>query len=400
MEWWKLTLAEEMNAESFPSQRLAPLQRVMLRDSWMEGSAGHHVEQLEVVFLPGEWRRRVATAWEETVARTEALRIAFALPEGEACGVEAVKPGRTLHVEPAAPASWEDWLAADRCRPLLAPHEVPWRACYWPQEGRFLWTFHHALLDGRSIAAVLRAFLARVGGGETGALELSQWTGPGPAAIAVAERIFREDFPHEPLPAWRLPADDADDGPALRRLGEDFGKKLEFFAERLEITAATVLTWAWGQAAAGKPAADAVIVEQVRCGAPQPGTAGFLMNTLPVAIRRATRGTEATALREFREHLMALREIEGVCAEDFPSGSFPELDRAGTSVIMVEHGTLRQMAGGKMVKSLELHEAVGETLMATAHVLPDLRLQVEGPGRHHLLERWIEVLERLVRGDF
>ena len=31
--------------------------------------------------------------------------------------------------------------------------------------------------------------------------------------------------------------------------------------------------------------------------------------------------------------------------------------------------------------------------MATAHLLPDLRLEVEGPGRHGLIDGWVRVLE-------
>ena len=75
---------------STPSPCLAPLQRVMLRDSLAEGDAGHHVEQVEIVFAPGAWRDRVAASWAETVARTEALRIAFSFENGEPVGIESV----------------------------------------------------------------------------------------------------------------------------------------------------------------------------------------------------------------------------------------------------------------------------------------------------------------------
>ena len=368
----------------------------MLRDSWAERNAGHHVEQLEIVFLPGEWRERVAAAWAETVARTEALRIAFVLDAGEAVGAEFASSPPQLQLEQSAPVSWEAWLAADRCRPLLVPHEVPWRAVYWPRDGRFLWTFHHALLDGRSIAAVLRGFLVRVGGGQAEALGLSKWKEPCPAAIVRAGKLFQEEFSQGPTTAYQIPEDGAEDGYALEWMGADFRKKLESLAWKMELTAATVLIWAWGQALARAFATDAVVVEQVRCGAPQPGTAGFVMHTLPVMIRRAADAETEVALRGFRAWLLALREIEGVSEGDFPSGVFPDVEQAWSSVIMVEYGTLRHLAGGEMVVALELHECKGETLMATAHVLPDLRLQVEGPGRHDLLKRWIAVLERLV----
>ena len=56
---------------------LSPLQRVMLQDSWSAPSAGHHVEQVEIIFAPGAVRARVPTAWEEIVTKTEALQISF-----------------------------------------------------------------------------------------------------------------------------------------------------------------------------------------------------------------------------------------------------------------------------------------------------------------------------------
>ena len=43
--------------------------------------------------------------------------------------------------------------------------------------------------------------------------------------------------------------------------------------------------------------------------------------------------------------------------------------------------------------TLVLHEAKGTTLMATAYLLPDLRLEVEGPRRHQLLESWLVILD-------
>jgi hypothetical protein len=140
--------------------------------------------------------------------------------------------------------------------------------------------------------------------------------------------------------------------------------------------------------------ADAVIVEQLRAGAPQPGTAGFTMNTLPVTVRRAGADV-AGSLREFRARLLALRDIESVAPEDFAPGVFPDTNGLSSSVIMVERGTPRHLVGRDFVESLVLHEATGETLMATAHVLPDFRLEVEGRGRHDLLRGWVCVLERL-----
>ena len=129
---------------------------------------------------------------------------------------------------------------------------------------------------------------------------------------------------------------------------------------------------------------EMVWVEQVRAGAPQPGTSGFTMNTLPLRLG----GGESTA--SLRARLHAMRAIERVSAEDFPPGEFPE----GGSVIMIERATLAHLAAGDVVESLILHEAEGETSLATAFLLPELRLEVEGPDRHVMLQRWVEALGR------
>ena len=391
-----LPLRQEMRAADTPSPELAPLQRVMLRNSLSNPSAGHHVEQVEIHFTPGEWRARVAAAWEETVAKTEALKIAFLINVGESGGIELISPPAIVVQWGNLPEPWDSWLAEDRQRALLRPHQVPWRAIYWPQDGRFLWTVHHALLGGRSITAVLRAFITRLAGGEAEELALSKWHPPSAEVIARARKMFQEDFPVS-APVFSQ-SDNSSGDLAVRHLGEAFREKLEQTSADLEVTAATVLIWAWGQALAESSGVESVVVEQVRSGAPQPSTAGFVMHLLPVLIFRAVEGDRIIRhVQEFRARLLALRVIEGVSQEDFLPGVFPDVNQSGSSVIMVERGTLQYLLdGGKMVESIQLHESKGESLMATAHILPDLRLEVEGPGRHDLLDAWIRVLQGLI----
>lgn len=373
---------------------MAPLQQVMLRDSLSAPHAGHHVEQVEIRFADGVAGGRVVPAWAETVARTEALRVAFVVSNGVARSREFVNPANLVSQEESLPASWEIWLESDRCRPLLLPGAVPWRARYWRDDRRFIWTFHHALLDGRSIARILKEFLSRLNGANVEPLTISEWREPSPEALATAERMFRENRV-DPWPV-AMPLEKEEGGAAVRCMGIDFATRLESRARALDVTAATVLTWAWGQALAQAAGVGAVLVEQLRAGAPQEGTAGFTMNTLPVVIHRAADGEAEKSLREFRARLLELRGIESVSPEDFPPGVFPDMDGPSASVVMIDRGTLLQQIGHtELVESLVLHEAKGETLMATAYLVPDLRLEVEGPGRHRLLAGWIRELERL-----
>ncbi|MES2924392.1 MAG: hypothetical protein V4819_22765 [Verrucomicrobiota bacterium] len=388
-----------MTAEPVPLPGLAPLQRVMLGDSLAAPGAGHHVEQVEIVLTRSLTGAAVAAAWEETVARTAVLRTTFRIAGGTPVGMESVEPVKLLDLAQPVPTSTGSWLESDRLRLLLAPNEVPWRAVYWPATRRFIWTLHHALLDGRSIARILRGFLARLNGGNADDLAISKWRGPSPETIARANRMFLEST-RVPEPAGvELPP--LQDGSAVRSLGIDFATRLDALATAMQVTAATILTWAWGQALAEATGSDAVRVEQVRAGAPQHGTAGFTMNTLPVVIHRAADGEVEKSLRELRVQLLAQREIEAVSPDDFPPGVFPNMDEPGSSVIMIERGTLEHLVGATdLVESLVLHEAKGETLMATAYLLPDVRMEVEGPGRHLLLETWIGVLYRLEQARF
>jgi hypothetical protein len=374
---------------------LAPLQRVMLLDSLAAQTAGHHVEQVEIIFAPGDWRARVPAAWEETVARTEVLQTAFLIESGGLGGVEWIRPIETLIQSDQVPESWDSWLFEDRHRPIIIPHQVPWRAIYWPRDGRWVWTFHHALLDGRSITAVLQSFIARLAGGKSIELKRSKWHPPTREAIDLAKRIFLEDFP--PTPQFLYLTEDSRDDPAVRCLGREFRQEVGQLAARLEITTATILIWAWGQTLAKSSGRNSAIVEQVRSGPPQAARAGFVMHTLPVLIPRGSRNEMERCLKEFRIRLLALRNIEGVSPDDFSSGVFPAVNHAESSVVMIEHGTLQHLLDcGLMVESLRLHESKGESLMATAHILPDLRLEVEGQGRHGLLDAWIGELHELV----
>ena len=367
----------------------------MLRDSYHAPDSGHHVEQVEMVFSRDWMPERISAAWEATVAATEILRTCFEFTHGIPTGCDLTGGFPIVEMADVEPASWETWREADRCRPLLFPDRVPWRIVYWPQARTLVWTFHHALLDGRSISRIVRAFLDRLAGNETGELTRSKWHPPSRESVAFATDRYLA-MSDCPAPAeFGLPAESASAGPAAASLGREFLIALETIATGLGSTVATLITWAWGQALAELTGRDPVMVEQIRAGAPQPGTAGFTMNVLPLWIRKSS----MAELPVFQAELLALRRMESVSPSDFPSGIHPETDGQDTSAIMVERATFRHAVGHfDLLESLALHERKADSTLATAHLLPDLRLEVEGPHRHALLAAWIDVLMELERG--
>ena len=358
----------------------------MLRDTLAEPAARHHVEQVEIVFASTVTEASVTAAWRETVEQTAALQISFTIKDGHPRPWDVVSPPVTLHHPEPLTSSVASWLEVDQLRPLLIPGKVPWRAVFWPETRRFIWTFHHALLDGRSIARILQAFLDHLNGCCPKFLTLSRWPPATADGIALAETLFSKRVP----PSIRFPVIELDSTPAVHCLGQDFGNRLELIAAEMAVTLAALLTWSWGQALLAASGTDAVWIEQLRSGAPQPSAAGFSMNLLPVLIHAET------SLTRFGKQLLDMRTIETVSPEDFTPGVFPDMSGPWASVIMVERGSLHQMAlASDSVEILKLHERKAVTLVATAYILPDLRLEVEGPGRRALLAGWIESLEIL-----
>ena len=365
--------------------RLAPLQEVMLRDSIYAPDSGYHVEQVEIVFSQDFPPEKIAAAWMATVAATEALRITFEFTHGIPAGFRFVTEIPVMTFAHAVPDSWELWLESDRCRSLLFPDRAPWRIVHWPLQRRLIWTFHHALLDGRSISRILHSFLNCLAEESAPELRLSTWFPPSLESIDHAARIFRD------MSASTIPrGNSASPGPAVICLGSHLLEALLSLAAKKLTTAPTLITWAWGQAVAGLTDSGEVIVEQIRAGMPQPGTAGFTMNLLPLRIVRSG----LSELPDFHAQLLSLRQIESVSCDDFPCGVYPDTDALGASTLMVEHATLKHSVGDfDFLESLILHERRADTTLATAYLLPDLRLEVEGADRHELLAAWIAVLK-------
>ncbi|RYD47835.1 MAG: hypothetical protein EOP85_04735, partial [Verrucomicrobiaceae bacterium] len=316
---------------------LAPLQQVMLRDSLAAPHGGDHVEQVEIRFSAGVEADDILRAWNETVAGTDALRVSFLIEDGVSASLVSAIP-EAVRVEEG---SREGWLEEDRCRPMLASGQVPWRAVLWPVDRYFVWTFHHALLDGRSITRIVRAFLDRVDGKPAENSALSRWLPPDDGMKLRGDQLLRGTFFREVTGSSIRTDEVADHGPAVRCLGQDFLSRLGDLADAREVTTGTLLIWAWGQAVAEVSGRDAAIVEQVRAGVRQEGTAGFTMGLLPLRVDRG--GMDS--LPGLRHQMLGLRDIEAMGREDFTPGVFPDVDGPWSSVIMIEQGTLAHLAG-------------------------------------------------------
>ncbi len=354
--------------------------------------AGLEVEQVVLVFREELPAGRIGEAWAATVAATEAL----------GCGLseDGWSPGarvRPVRWEAAEPASFGDWLEEDRRKGFPQDGSVPWRVTCWPASRRWVWTFPHALLAGRSIARVLRSFLRCLAGGVPESLPLAAWQPAGEAE----RRAAAEHFQATGHVAGEAAVDFGESGRAraVVELGGETAEALEQAARSGGVTAATVATWAWAQVLARAAGVEAVTLGQVRAGPPAGERAGFTLNTLPLGVRRMRRGPAAEGWRSLRAESLALRSFERVSPEELPAGIFPESGAPWSSVIMVERGTLAHQLGGvgeALLESVELHERPSGPLTASAYLRPALRLEVEceagGRAAESLLAHWAEVL--------
>lgn len=366
-----------------------------------EGVAGCNVVQAELCFRHTVDPARIRQAWRATVEATAALRCGFVFENGDPAGWMERRTPCVWRELPTGLEVTEDWLEQDRLEDFPWEKGVPWRVTYQADAGKWVWTFHHGLLDGRSITRILQAFLRRVQGGAAPVLGPVIWTGATAAVVEQAGLRFARVLPEpdDGVPDFAGGAG----GTVEVSGGTALAIELEQVARLHHVTPATILTWAWGQVLAKAAGVECVVLGQVRAGLPMADRAGFGMNTLPVPVPRHRAGEAAEAWQPLRQGMLGLRQWENLAYGDLPaspSGS------PWASVIMVEKGTLAYQLGGEgraLLTDARLHEKPADRLMACAWLLPDLRLEVtvdatigrEGAGE--LLAHWLEIVSTCVR---
>ncbi len=149
---------------------LSPLQQGMLFHALSSPHSGVDIEQLVLTLREPVDVERLRAAWERVVARHGILRTAFRC--------DGAEPMQDVREKVAVPFRVEDrsgfvsgenatylavWMQADRAcgftmdeAPLLRLHLFRLGEEHW----QLVWTFHHALLDGRSFPILLEEVFA------------------------------------------------------------------------------------------------------------------------------------------------------------------------------------------------------------------------------------------------
>jgi nonribosomal peptide synthetase CepB len=374
---------------------------------------GFYLEQIVVRFTSPPDAEPLEKAWQRTVAAIPALRI---VTDGNAAVMVDAAPDQwTIHDGSFDAAGPEALLEADR-RAGFRDHRKPaWRCQYWPADGVLLWTVHHALLDGRSMAAVLRHFLLLAAGLDPGAAP--EWVGclspdeaetsracSAMAGLALPPRADEEPF------AWG--GGDAGIPWRIRLpLANDLREKLTSRAQACGSTVHGLVQWAWAWAVARLAGYEQLSLGVVRSAHWQlPSTktaAGYLMTTVPVPARMEHNTTVGDALRRYREAVLAVR--------DFTRADSREMGRAlgrpaalpWDAVVMTENGSLGELVYPQLpdglVASIVVHERTGEPLTASACLGKQSAIEIEAlPERfsevatRRLAATWLKAIELVV----
>lgn len=155
------------------------MQQGMLFHSLYAPESGVNIQQIIGTLRHPLDVSRFESAWKRVVARHEMLRAAFRW--------EGLKtPVQDIHAEAELPFAVQDWrtfsseeraqrlekfLKADRRRGISLAQAPLMRVTLFrngDEEFQFVWTFHHAMLDGRSFASALKEVFAFYEAAESG----------------------------------------------------------------------------------------------------------------------------------------------------------------------------------------------------------------------------------------
>jgi hypothetical protein len=230
----------------------------------LAGGAGTYLQQSIIRLHEPVDVTALRRAWEGAVARNWALRSSFAVG-AEAAPALRVEDGLEV---PLVVLDWTDrdgaaqeerfaeLLRADRATGFdpAAPPLMRLVLCrLGPTESRLVWSYHHAIIDGRSRVLILRElFDAYVGRavsadrpGPDAFAAFARWTNER-ASDAEALAFWEHALRHaSPTPSPRRPDPPEEPGGRTLRLSRPLSDALRALAEAHDLTLATVLQGAF-----------------------------------------------------------------------------------------------------------------------------------------------------------
>lgn len=313
---------------------LSPMQEGMVLESIRGARSGVYVEQLVIELPEAVAPEDLQWALDQTVARHEALRTRFQFD-----GTRATQEFRStveapLLVHGSGEGSFESFLEEDRRAGFDVEATPLFRMAVFPLATggtRLVWTFHHAILDGRSHPLILedlfRLLDARVGGHDAALSDRPSLRGylraleaRDPAVSDAYWLGLLEGCTPGQVPelGGALPASTGG-APAhaelSRALSHEASARVGALADECGVTPNTVLQAAWALLLDRMLDARDVCFGATRAGRVAAGRdaaeiAGVFINTLPMRVQLSDDDSVATLLQGLREQHVAHREHE------------------------------------------------------------------------------------------
>jgi hypothetical protein len=317
---------------------LSPLQQGMLFHSLDRSDSGVDLEQVLCTLSEPLDVALLLAAWDQVISRYDILRTSFEW-EGRS------EPVQNVHRSVTLPMRVLDWrhFTADEQRQRLADLMAEDRATQFtlnqaplmrltiaacgPFRSEVLWTFHHAILDGRSFPILLREVFgfydaARAGG---------DWNLPAPRQYRAYIDWLGARNPETSKTFWRcrlaglttptpllvsVPAGRGDGAGSVElALTPDETQRLHVFAREAHCTVGTLVAGAWALLLSRYTGEDDVLFGVTRAcrqstieGADN--MVGLFINTLPFRTSVPPDMTVFTWLAALRSEQIAFREHE------------------------------------------------------------------------------------------
>ena len=320
---------------------LTPMQHGMLVHTLQDDRA--YVEQFACTIEGALDVARFERAFQAVIDRHDVLRTSFAWRRAER-PMQVVNATATLHVVRSDSDDVDGLLEEERRRGLdLTRAPVMRVVVASPTERRHhvVWTHHHMLLDGWSVAIVLGEVLVlydRLGAGAALTLprvrpfkDYVTWLAQHHAATADAATAFWRDRLHDvDGPTSLLDVMEAGvPGPIVQhhaRLSADLTASLTQLARREGVTVGTVVQSAWAIVLAAHTRRSDVVFGATSSGRPPElegalGMVGLFINTLPVRVRLDATTTLTSLLRTMQRDATDARPFEWTSLVDVQSAA-------------------------------------------------------------------------------
>ena len=313
---------------------LSPMQQGMLFHSVYEEAASAYINQLRVD-ITGLDVQRFARAWQAAIARHDVLRTGFLQGEQPLQWVARSVP------LPLRELDWRDRPHAEAALDTLAREELEqgfdlaapplMRFVIVRRDERrhhFVWTHHHLLMDGWSVAQLLGEVLAHYGAAQAEGMHVPrasrryrdyiEWLASAdlaPARHYWLAQLARLDEPS--MLASALPCAEGKGGHAEQVFTLEAGetRRLAQWAAAHRVTINTLLQGAWARVVGRCLGRDTVCFGATVAGRPDrladaQGIVGVFINTLPLCVTMPPAMPTGEWLRALQEQNLESREHE------------------------------------------------------------------------------------------